>query len=437
MKVTEKKKDKNKVVLEAVANPEEVERAFEAAYFSFAQQAGLQPEGMKTIAEIAEEKLDIKNLDAMVESQVVEYLTPFAVDKKNLMPAYPPKVIKKAVAKKGQDFEFTLEVALKNDLKLSSYDPVTIKIPPFNINETEIDNQIKQMAESYSDFVAIDPRPARMGDSCLLNIRAEKNGFDVESLNAENTIYDLGSWTLGEGFDDQIIGMNAHEVKEFPLSYQGPETEMDDPMVECIVELLEVREKSIPVIDDEWISVNIPTAKTLEGFKNFIREEFKKSYSGEYEDMKRQLATEELAKRYEGDIDDEAMLAMQQTIMNNLRMKLQEEGSSLEDYIEKNGGEQQFNLSILMQSKDSLAQGYALDALFLHNKFSLTDEDIIEACKTFDPENPNLVRKQMEYSGCGYMLRETAERMKASKWLIDNAEIVEEALMPTVKIPTA
>lgn len=426
MKVTEKKKEKDSVILEAVASVDDVEKAFEAASIAFAQQTGLKPEANKSVAQIAEEQLDIKDLDGIVSRQVIEYLTPFAVDKRNLTPAYPARVTKQAHARRGSELPFTLEVALKTNLTLSSYDPVTITIPPFVMNDLEVDKQIAQMAESYADFVAIEPRPAQSGDSCLLNILAQENNVDVPELSIENTIYQLGSNMISKDFDTQIIGMSAPDEKAFTIEYLSNEPGSSPRTIDFVVTLVEVRERVVPTIDDEWIRINAPAAKTLENFKHLIRSEFEKEYRVEYENMKRQRATAELAKRYTGGISDEAMVSMQQVIIGNLRAQMQNEGKNFDEYIDENGGEQQFNLMTMMQSKDTLAQGYALDALFIHEGLSLTDDDIREACKSFDPENPDMIRKQMEYTGCGFMLQETASRLKASKWLVESAQIIEE-----------
>ena len=60
-----------------------------------------------------------------------------------------------------------------------------------------------------------------------------------------------------------------------------------------------------------------------------------------------------------------------------------------EQFIEQQGGEQQFNMMMMMQTREMLVQGYALDALFRHEKLVLTDEDIEAACRSMSPQqNP-------------------------------------------------
>ena len=95
-----------------------------------------------------------------------------------------------------------------------------------------------------------------------------------------------------------------------------------------------------------------------------------------------------------------------------------------EQFIEQQGGEQQFNMMMMMQTREMLVQGYALDALFRHEKLVLTDEDIEAACRAMNPQqNPKQVRNQMEQSGRGFALREAAERLKANQWLVDHAVV--------------
>ncbi|MEG0759571.1 MAG: trigger factor, partial [Raoultibacter sp.] len=69
--------------------------------------------------------------------------------------------------------------------------------------------------------------------------------------------------------------------------------------------------------------------------------------------------------------------------------------------------------------RETLVQGFSLDALFRHENMVVTDEDILEACKLMNAQQPEMARDQMQQSGRGFALREIAERMKANQWLLD------------------
>ena len=93
MKVTEKKNPDGTIELTAVAATAEVAQAFNVAHHSFLANMGLQVGPTQTPAQVAEEELGIVNLDAVSQQLAVDYLVPFAVDKRNLCPAFPPKPV--------------------------------------------------------------------------------------------------------------------------------------------------------------------------------------------------------------------------------------------------------------------------------------------------------------------------------------------------------
>src|SRR5699024_5026500 len=113
MKVTEKKLDGGRIQLEAVASTAEVSHALTVAHRGFAQQMNLRVAPGGSVAQAAEKELGIKDLDAVVQQQAVEYLVPFAIDKRNITPAFPPVPKVASALKRGQTFSFSLVVTPK------------------------------------------------------------------------------------------------------------------------------------------------------------------------------------------------------------------------------------------------------------------------------------------------------------------------------------
>ena len=81
-------------------------------------------------------------------------------------------------------------------------------------------------------------------------------------------------------------------------------------------------------------------------------------------------------------------------------------------------------MMLMMQIREVLVQGFALDAVFRHENLSLNDDDILAACSAMNPgADPRQTRQQFEQSGRGFALRETAERMKANRFALDQATV--------------
>ncbi|MDR0515183.1 MAG: hypothetical protein LBG81_08520 [Coriobacteriaceae bacterium] len=428
MKVSHKKIDEGKIRIEAVATPQEVDEAFQLAHMAFAQQMGLRPDKDKTPAQVAEEKLGIKDLDSVVVAQVPELLIPFALDKKDTVPAYPPQILTQTTLARGEEFQFTLDVEPKPEYELSSYGPVSFTIAPLAVDDREIEAQLAQMADSYAEYVSDDPRPVASGDSVELAIEAFEDGKRMEGLSTEGRTYTTGMGYMPEEFDKQVIGMEVGETKKF--SFAGPSFDAEgndvEQVIECTVTVKEMQKRIIPAITDAWVKKNMPLFANVEMLKNAMRSQIMGSRSQEYETYKRQLAVTELAKRFEGKIGDPVYEAMRANLLNNLRAQLEQQNIKFEQFIEQNGGEQQFGMMLMLQTRQNLIEGYSLDALFRHEKMTLTEEDIMEACKTMNPQQPQWVRSQMEKTGCGFALRETASRIKANRWLVEHADITVE-----------
>lgn len=426
MKVTQKKINDGKLLLTAQASAKEVDSAFESARLLFAQQSGFSPMPNKTLDQIAEEALGIKDLDAVVAPQVINHLMPFALEKNDTVPAYPPKPSYQKAPARGQDFSFTLDVVLKPEYELPSYEPISIKIPVFQIDEREIDARIAQMAESYAEFVTDEPRPIRENDAVLIAMEAsDENDEPIPALVTEARTYLMNANLMPPEFDENLMGMNVGETKSFAIAGPsrnegGKEVKQE---IKCKITVKEIQKKVVPAVTDEWVSKNFPLFMNLTMMKNAMRSELESARKFEYDQYVRQLASAELATRFEGKIADEMYEAMRDSLLENLQMQLNQQGMSMEDFLAQNGGEQQFNMMLMMQTRQTLVEGYSLDALFRHEKLSIDDDDLFDAARLMDPQNPQQVKDRMLESGFGYALRENARRIKAGKWLVEHANV--------------
>ena len=421
MKVTEKKLADGRYELTAVAATAEVAQAFNVAHYSFLANMGVQVGPGQTPEKVAEEELGIVNLDMVSQQLAIDYLVPFAVDKRNLCPAFPPKPIVDQMIKRGETFEFKLRVTPKPDYELSSYDPVTITVPPFQFDEAMVDQQVHQVLESYATYVRCDPHPLGENDAARIKVEATQGGQPNKNLSTDGRTYIMGMNLLPEGFEKNLIGMTEGDTKSFSFDVPGAE-EGADP-IECTVTVLECQCKEVPELTDEWVSKNIPLVRDAAALRGSIRESLLAEQQAQYREVKLSLAAEELGSRFTGKIDDEVYEAMRETLMQNVKGSLAQQGVQFDEFVAMQGGIQQFSMMLMVQARQMLVQGYSLDALFRHENMELTDEDILAACRAMNPADPTTVRRQMEGNGQGFVLRETAGRLKANRWLLEHATV--------------
>ncbi|MDY3980967.1 MAG: trigger factor, partial [Paraeggerthella sp.] len=268
--------------------------------------------------------------------------------------------------------------------------------------------------------VTDEPHPVGAGDSMMLALEAFQGGERIENLSTDGRTYLMGMGLMPEAFESNLMGMEVGETKSFSFEFPTGVGEQVETM-DCTVTIKEIQKKIVPEIDDAWVEKNMPMYRNAAALRGGIADRIHADYMAQYEGFKMQMAAAELGKRFQGRIADEVYESMRSTLMSNLRGQLQQQGIPLDQFVESQGGEQQFGMMTMMQTREMLVQGYALDALFRHEKMTLTDEDIEAACRQMNPQNPKAARREMEESGRGFALREAAERMKANRWLLEHA----------------
>lgn len=425
MKVDEKKLDDGSMRLTVDATAKEVDDALERAQTAIASHLGLRPDPGKNVTDALKAHFGVDDIDSVVQPQAVNILVPYALDQKNITPLAQPKALPATGLHRGRPLTFQVDVIPKPHFELSSYEPVRIEVPEFVMPEFDVDEEIRSNFNMYPDFVTAAPHPVGPDDSCLIAMEMRFEGQRLDGISTDGRIYSVGKGFMPESFDDNVIGMDVGETKTF--SFVGESTDRDGKTVsreyECTVTVKEIKEEVMPELTDEWVRKVMPSYDSIDALRADVAKGMKQQAKHDHEMQVMTIAQTELAERLIGEIPDAAFEPTAASIEATLRNQLSQQGVSLTDFIDEQGGEQNYKIGIMMQAKQTLRCDYALDALFEHENLVLTDEDIDGACAELNPMYPSMVRKEMESTGRGFALREVAARYAASRYLVDNAII--------------
>lgn len=426
MKVISQRQKDGSLVLEALCSVKEVNDAYQASYIRFANSMSLQPEPGKTVTQVVEERLGIKDLDSIVGPNVLEYLGPFAIEKRGIIPAYPVDPVPTSPLARGKEFSFKMVVMPKPEYELTSYEPVSFTADALTHDDSKVKAMLEEIATTYTEYLPSDEqRAVRKGDHMAIKMEAKRNGQPFPGLTFERRQYMLGEGYMPEGFELNVEGMQVGQTKSF--SYTSPGIADDGQhtreIIECTVTVLELMAPHVPEITDEWVKSHLPMYGGLDNLIDAANKQQAEADDINYQAYLQELATAEIAKRFEGKIGDDVYEAMLQSMTNQLTAALAQQGSSLDEYKKEMGGDQAYTMSMLMQVRTTLTQGYALDAVFRHFKLKLDEKDFDDVAMVMNPMDPQAARKEMESCGRGYILRESAQRMKAAKYLVEHANI--------------
>lgn len=220
MHVVESKPVNGVIKLDCEATAIEVNNALREAGEAFAASMGVRPLPGKSLEDSVKETLGIADLDKIIEAQAIEVLVPRALDRRNLVPAFPPKATPTTKFERGKKFSFSLNVTVKPTYELSSYEPVEITVDPFFFDETPVKQQLDELAKNSVIYEATDAKPLTAGDACSIAMKCYDDGEEIKALTCEDRTYIMGRGYMPEGFDENLLGMEPGQTKEF--TFEAP-----------------------------------------------------------------------------------------------------------------------------------------------------------------------------------------------------------------------
>ena len=189
-------------------------------------------------------------LNQFVQSQLFE-----AVTKEKLKTVgYPQFENVKYDSGKSVSFEAVVEVF--PEIKLSDYSSYTFKKESAEVTAEDLDRMTKNYLGSKAEMTEVtDPKKTLgKGDFAVFNFEGVKaDGTRPENMKGSEYLLEIGSGQFIPGFEDGMLGLKKGDKKNiqltFPADYHA--AELQNAKVTFEVELLEIKEKKYPELNDE------------------------------------------------------------------------------------------------------------------------------------------------------------------------------------------
>lgn len=189
-------------------------------------------------------------LNQFVQTQLFE-----AVTKEKLKTVgYPSFENVKYDAGKSVSFEAVVEIF--PEIKLADYGSYSFKKEKIEVTSEDLDKLTKNYLGSKTEMSEVEDAGAKLvkGQFAVFNFEGVKeNGERPENMKGSEYLLEIGSGQFIPGFEDGMIGLKKGEKKNvlvtFPADYHA--VELQGAKVTFEVELLEIKEKKFPELNDE------------------------------------------------------------------------------------------------------------------------------------------------------------------------------------------
>ena len=274
----------SKLVLEIEVPPDEVDRHFATAYRHVAERTrvpGFRPG--KAPRHVIDRFVGRGSVLAEAIDHLVSDSYDRALDQANVIPIDQPHVdIDPTAVAEGQAVTFTATVPVRPDVELGSYTDYPFELETPEVTDEQVEQVIGELREQQATLRPVDDRAARDGDIASVKFVGSIDGEPFEGGSADRMPLVIGEDRMIAGWEANRVGMRIGDEKGFDITFP------DDYRVEELrgkpahfeVELLDLREKLLPDVTDEFAQ-SVGDVQTLDELRGEIRDAMRQRAAAE------------------------------------------------------------------------------------------------------------------------------------------------------------
>ena len=371
-------------------------------------------------ATVGADRVRREAIDDLVPPTLTEVL-----DAEEIRPAVTPELTSIDDVAGGVEVEVT--VTLWPTIEVPKYKDRNVEVTNPRVSDEDLKAQITRMLEQFATVEEVE-RPAQEGDFVSIDVEASEDGEPIEEATAADLLDEVGSGLFIEGIDDNIVGVAADGeiVFEAPLPQGFGDRAGNELTVR--VKVNEVKERILPVLDDEWVDENTEF-ETVDELTTELRDRLGdaklRAVSSEY--TEKALST--LRDQIEIELPDALVRSEVDGQLHNFLHRLEETELTLDDYFRASGiSEEVFLADLRRQAEFSIGNRLVLEAVAEAEKIDVTEDDLSDALQSLAArsDDPVAYLQVFRESGQELALASDILRNRALDAILTNATPVDE-----------
>ncbi len=245
------------------------------------------------------------------------------------------------------------------------------------ITDEAVDAEIKTVRERNARSVEITDRPAKIGDTVILDYSGSVDGELFEGGTAEKQSLELGSGMFIPGFEDQVAGHSIGEEFDvnvtFPEDYNAKELAGKAAVFKCTIH--NINEKDVPELDDEFVA-DVSEFNTVDEYKADVRARLEKREADRADNEAKDEIITKLVEALEADIPEAMFEGEVENEFDSYTQRLSSQGISFDMYSKYTGiTAEQMKEQMRPNAERQVKLRLALEQIAAQENIEVTEED--------------------------------------------------------------
>lgn len=432
MQTTVEPLEENKVKLHVAVPADEFERALDAAFRKLAREVrvpGFRPG--KAPRRLLEAQFGTEGARRQaLQDSLPDYYAD-AVESQQVDPIAAPSIEITAGQEEG-DVEFDAVVEVRPVVRLVGYDELTVTMPWEGVKDTDVDRQVDALRERSAELTDSDV-PLTDGDYATIDIRGSIDGEEIDGLVVSDFLYEVGSGNVVPSLDGQLHGTAPGAILEFTDELPERFGDLAEEEATFRVIVKEAKKKVLPVPDDEWVA-EVSEFATLDELRDDVGKRLDLMARVQTQMAVRDRVLQAAADLVPVTAPEPLVERELEQRVSDLVHQLQHRGLNIEQYLAATGREvEDFVAELREGAARAVLADLALRAVVLQEAIEAGDAEVdveIERIAERAGEKPERVRRDLERRGVLEAVRFDIARGKALEFLVEHANVVDEAGEP-------
>jgi trigger factor len=408
MKVSIQKLPESKIQLEIELPTEEFNKFIEKATQDLGKD--LEIEGFrkgKVPKEIVEKEIGLaKILEEAVQLAIKENYPQAILENKIEVISQPEVEILKLAP--GNPFIFRAKTQVLPEIKLADYKKIAFRIKKNEVlvEDKEVENALSWLQKSRAKFT-LKSGPCQKGDW----VEIEYFSKEIENERKINDAFILGEGHLISGFEENLLGMESGQEKEFPLIFPDnylpkrsegwrradaprlpkrsegwrradaprPQKDIAGKKVNFKAKMKSVQKMELPEINDQFAK-GLGKLENLDGLKKSLKEGLNLEKEMEESQRVREEILREISQNSEFQVPEILVIKEQERMLEFLKEEVSQKlGISFNDYLAKiKKSEKELLDSFLPEAREKVKNLLVLREISKKEKIDVSDEEIKE-----------------------------------------------------------
>jgi trigger factor len=350
-----------------------------------------------------------------------------AIKKIEIKPINQPE-IKVIQIEEDKPLIFEATVQVMPEVKLGSFDKISVKKEDIKVTKTDLNNEIKRIQESLAQLKVVKDRKAKEGDFLVVDSEGSIEGKVVEGSKVEKQIIQLGK-NIPPEFNKKLEGSSAGDKKEIKILVPKDVKDKKTAGKEIIykVKIIEIKEKELPELNEDFIKT-MGNYKTLDDFKKDVKDKLEKQVEMVNKNNYESKLLEKVTEICEVKVPEVLIKREVEYMMKSLEDDLKAKKLSLQDYYKTiKNDEEKVKKEYEIVAEKRIKQELVFDKISQVENLQVNEKEVKDKIKTIAEEmkqDPLKVEATFKKNNNLDGIKESIKREKVINYLNKQIKII-------------